>query len=84
MIKDKLVKIPLIIIGILLVLNLFGIKITFQQDPALAAGGSGSITCSADGKYVYVVMNGNFYRADDYAKRGFKNIPLNYIGRWKY
>ena len=76
--NNKFIKVMLVIIAILLVLNLFKGRIfhvsdVMAQESTIASinlhGESNpQITCSSDGKTVYVVTNLRVYRSKDYGK----------------
>lgn len=79
MMKGNFVKVMLVIIAALLLLNLFGAKVsTFMTKEADAAkaqslpfrGNGVGIECSSDGRYVFAVASSGIYRSANYGEPG--------------
>ena len=78
--KDKLIKVLLVIIAVLLLCNLFGERISSLFSPEVSArdfvqqldfrGNGVALFCSSDGKYVYAASSQAIFRSLDYGKSG--------------
>jgi hypothetical protein len=80
MLKDRFVKIMLVLIAILLLFSLSSLKpysliapeeagARSPQDLAFRGNGVG-IACSDGGQYVYAASNSGVFRSTDFGKRG--------------
>jgi hypothetical protein len=79
MMKEKFVRVMLVVVSILLFLNLFNKQVTSlitskaeaQSSQSLEFKGNGvSITCSDDGKFVYAATSRRVFRSTDFGKGG--------------
>jgi hypothetical protein len=81
MAKDKLIKVMLVIIAVLLLCNLFNEQLSPIFSPEAAAlpasiqridfrGNGVALFCSADGKVVYAASSQAIFRSLDYGKAG--------------
>jgi hypothetical protein len=78
--KDKLIKVMLVIIAVLLLCNLFNERLSSLFSPEVSAsdyvqhldfrGNGVAMFCSADGKYVYAASSQAIFRSLDYGKSG--------------
>ena len=78
--KDKLIKVLLVIIAVLLLCNLFGERISSLFSSEVSArdfvqqldfrGNGVALFCSSDGKYVYAASSQAIFRSLDYGKSG--------------
>ena len=78
--KDKLIKVMLVIIAVLLLCNLFNAQLSSLFLPEVAArdvvqqldfrGNGVAIFSTSDGKYVYAASSQALWRSLDYGKSG--------------
>ena len=78
--KDKLIKVMLVIIAVLLLCNLFSERVSSLFSPDVSArdfvqqldfrGNGVALFCSSDGKYVYAASSQAIFRSLDYGKSG--------------
>jgi hypothetical protein len=78
--KDKLIKVMLVIIAVLLLCNLFNERLSSLFSPEVSArdiaqhidfrGNGVALFCSSDGKYVYAASSQAIFRSLDYGKSG--------------
>ena len=79
--KDKLIKVMLVVIAVLLLCNLFSEQLSSLFSPEAAArtyekqridfrGNGVALFCSADGKVVYAASSQAIFRSLDYGKAG--------------
>jgi hypothetical protein len=78
--KDKLIKVMLVIIAVLLLCNLFNAQLSSLFSPEVAArdvvqqldfrGNGVAIFSSSDGKHVYAASSQALWRSLDYGKSG--------------
>ncbi len=80
MAKDKLVKVMLVMIAVLLLCNVFNEQISsfFSKEAAAQSsaqsldfrGNGVALFCSSDGRYVYAASSQAIFRSLDYGKPG--------------
>lgn len=78
--KDKLIKVMLVIIAVLLLCNLFNEQLSSLFSPEVSArdlaqqldfrGNGVALFCSSDGKFVYAASSQAIFRSIDYGKSG--------------
>jgi hypothetical protein len=80
MLRDRFIKLLLVLISVLLLLNLFNLDFSAilapedagartPQDLTFRGNGVG-IACSDSGQYVYAASNSGIFRSMDFAKSG--------------
>ena len=64
--NNLFIKVMLAGVFLLLLVNIISSHISFTPKYAYAQAGIGNIACSADGKYVYVLMRDTLYISEDF------------------